>query len=267
MQDHIVLFDMDGTLTPARKPATEDIAAAIRKLTRFRKSKVGIVTGSGLDYLVEQCSILWSSRGVCNPADLILMPCNGTQVYRWNKALPGFEDAHSVSMIKKLKQKKYGLLVSELFRMQADIADNDLIPFTGEFVSYRESLLNWCPIGRMADDDDRQAFIEYDKSSGLRKKYLTRLKKYCKEKKIKVTCALGGQTSIDIYPAGWDKSYALQHFEDYVCWFIGDKCTGTGNDKQIYDALVETGRAYQTTGPDQTVSIINKIIPEIEETS
>ena len=88
-------------------------------------------------------------------------------------------------MIKKLKQKKYGLLVSELFRMQADIADNDLIPFTGEFVSYRESLLNWCPIGRMADDDDRQAFIEYDKSSGLRKKYLTRLKKYCKEKKIK----------------------------------------------------------------------------------
>ena len=151
--------------------------------------------------------------------------------------------------------------------MQAEITDLNKIPLTGEFVSYRQSLLNWCPIGRAAGDEEREAFIKYDQENNLRQKYLEDLRQYCKEKKIKVTCALGGQTSIDIYPAGWDKSYALQHFEDHVCWFIGDKCTGTGNDKQIYDALLDTGRAYQTTGPEETISIINKIIPEIEETS
>ena len=46
----IVLFDMDGTLTPARQPITWDM---IRKLIDLQKSgfEIGIVTGSDLEYI------------------------------------------------------------------------------------------------------------------------------------------------------------------------------------------------------------------------
>ena len=51
-----VLFDMDGTLTPARGEMKLPIARKIAELTAYEK--VGIVTGSGLDYVYEQCGIL-----------------------------------------------------------------------------------------------------------------------------------------------------------------------------------------------------------------
>ena len=48
---NIVLFDMDGTLTPARKKISKRMVNAIIDLLMY--TEVGIVTGSGLDYLKE----------------------------------------------------------------------------------------------------------------------------------------------------------------------------------------------------------------------
>ena len=264
----IILFDMDGTLGPARKPVTPDVVSALRKLTRFRRATVGIVTGSGMDYVIEQCTPIWASGNSCNPENIVLMPCNGTQVFECKSAAAGiYEETHAVSVIEKLKKTKYKKLISKLLELQLDVVSNNKIPLTGEFISYRKSLINWCPIGRAASDEQREEFIKLDKENDIRSSQLDILRDFCSSKKINVTCSLGGQTSIDIYPQGWDKSYALKHAGDALCWFVGDKCTGTGNDKQIYDALVDTGRAFQTTGPEETVDIIlNKIIPTIEET-
>ena len=50
VMNNLVLFDMDGTLTPSRKKATQDIVNALNELRRF--SDVGILTGSGLNYLL-----------------------------------------------------------------------------------------------------------------------------------------------------------------------------------------------------------------------
>ncbi len=267
MTDHIVLFDMDGTLAPARKPVTREVVAALRKLTRFKRATVGIVTGSGMDYVIEQCTPIWGSSAGCNPENIVLMPCNGTQVFECKSAEAGiYEETHAVSVIEKLKKQKYKKLISKLLELQIDTISDNKIPLTGEFISYRGSLINWCPIGRAATDEQREEFIKLDKKNNIRAIQLDALREFCMSKKIDVTCSLGGQTSIDIYPIGWDKSYALKHAGDALCWFVGDKCTGTGNDKQIYDALVDTGRAFQTTGPEETVEIIlDKIIPAIEE--
>ena len=79
----------------------------------------------------------------------------------------------------------------------------------------------------------------------------------------KLSFSLGGNTSIDIYPHGWDKTYALKHFPDHDAIFIGDRCTDPkGNDKSIYDKLksVSEDSAYETTSTGQTIEIINNII-------
>ena len=45
-----LLFDMDGTLTPARKAMTIDVA---EKLFKLHKSGIefGIISGSGMNYI------------------------------------------------------------------------------------------------------------------------------------------------------------------------------------------------------------------------
>jgi len=48
-----VLFDMDGTLTKPRKVISSQMCSQLIELSQ--KAKVVIVTGSGIDYIEEQC--------------------------------------------------------------------------------------------------------------------------------------------------------------------------------------------------------------------
>ena len=80
----------------------------------------------------------------------------------------------------------------------------------------------------------------------------------------KIEIKLGGETSYDIYPKGWDKTFALQHFEDYQCWFVGDRCGHNGNDQAIYERLRVHGRSYEVKTTKDTMRLIfDEIIPRI----
>ena len=52
----IVLFDMDGTLTPPRQSLDLDLLGPLKVLTHY--SDIGIVTGSDIDYLRDQLKFL-----------------------------------------------------------------------------------------------------------------------------------------------------------------------------------------------------------------
>ena len=65
------LFDMDGTLTPAREEMSRDMLEALKLLNE--KFNIGIVSGSIIEYIQEQCSELLASD-----IDLDIYPCNGT---------------------------------------------------------------------------------------------------------------------------------------------------------------------------------------------
>ena len=54
----IVLFDMDGTLTPARKKMQWSMVDALADLQQAG-AEIGIVTGSDLDYVRQQCDIIF----------------------------------------------------------------------------------------------------------------------------------------------------------------------------------------------------------------
>ena len=66
-------------------------------------------------------------------------------------------------------------------------------------------------------------------------------------------------TSFDIYPVGWDKTYAFNNFEKYKeVYFVGDRCNPTGNDYEAY--LLAGEKGFKTRDPSQTINIINEII-------
>jgi len=267
----IILFDMDGTLTEPREEAGEDIMEALYDLSK--EAEVGIVTGSDIDYIQEQIktfSYEFGDWGMVpdyqrdKPVITHILPCNGTKYYRYNSMTLELELKHSNSMEIKLGKKTFKTVLEKLFQLQLDVVNEfPDIPLTGKFFNYRDSMINWCPIGRNAEELQRNEFVTLDKKTGLRKKFLNNLQTWVKNGRLDVTVALGGQTSFDIYPDGWSKKYALQHFNDEVC-FVGDKCDGDGNDAAIYNAVNEDKR-FKVRCPEDTIELIyDTLVPMLK---
>ena len=137
------------------------------------------------------------------------------------------------------------------------------IPLTGHFINCRGSLINWCPIGRNANTDERELFKSLDKSENIREKVIDELKAMLEQKGLlgQLTIKFGGDTSFDIYPKGWDKTYGLRHFSGWDVWFVGDRCGVDGNDYELQQACL--GQSYVTSGPENTVEIIECILKHI----
>jgi len=246
----IVLFDMDGTLTEARKPFASFLSSPLWSLGQV--ADIGVVTGSDLDYIKEQLSSLISDESIRHC--LHILPCNGT---KWRKPF-AYDLCHDAQMEQKIGKHKYRRLIEILIKFQLFTSDYD-IPLTGHFISTRGSMINWCPMGRNATDKQRKYFKKLDKKSNLRRQAFMKLRLTLDSNDMQdITVKLGGDTSFDIYPKGWDKTYALRHFGDRNVWFVGDRAhSPKGNDYEIFQACGL--RSYHTTGPEATKDVIMEI--------
>jgi phosphomannomutase len=245
-------MDMDGTLTPPRGRMSHNIGQALLGLAYY--ADLGIVSGSNFEYVYEQTTEVLGSYSLTNRTTL--MPCNGTQVYdHTNK---GWVKRFSVSMREELGEEIYLKLVKEILECQAEIVVGlPEIPITGKFVNYREGTINWSLIGRDATQKQRDFFAEYPNNNILRKLFMDHLS--IRVNSGNLDYALGGQTGIDIFPKGWDKTFALRHLEGRECWFIGDRCEPGQNDFHIWKELNKVGRSFKTSGPVETIEIIDSI--------
>ena len=267
----ICLFDLDGTLTPARIDMPENVLSALKTLGEV--ADIGIVSGSPFNYIVEQSKdfLDWfdvPAVEVDGPGHGLsatrIMPCNGTQLYE--STGDGYYQTYCADMIRELGPEAYRNIIlacNQVHNMYlSGWYENDLPPITGNFLSYRNSLLNFCPPGRDANDEQRARFVEFDKKYGVRKTLLSSLYSAFDHADIEgVTCTLGGNTSIDIYPEEWDKTYCLKHLKGYnLITFVGDRCGPMGNDHTLYQALAPYSWEVKTT--NETIDIIqNQLIP------
>jgi phosphomannomutase len=257
-----VLFDMDGTLTEPRKNMLTETCNALSKLQK-NGFVVGIVSGSDLDYIIEQCELILDIPGL--DYDMLdIYPCNGTKHYKigdYGNPVKQYELVMKDFLIKGRYQK----LVYELSHILAELSVNPdllgIMPLTGNFINMRGSMINFCPIGRNASQKDRKVWCGLDRKFEIRQFILERLNAVFSQGDI--TFKLGGDTSIDIFPKGWDKTFVLQNFKDEDdLWFVGDRCQKLGNDKELYDAikLRSSGESFETGSPSKTIEIINNII-------
>ena len=265
----VVLFDLDGTLTPPRKSIEWSIVPVLRKLAQC--ADVGIVSGSPFAYIQEQGALMWNSISSLPGASVIIMPCNGTQLFRWSSREQQFTRRYELDFKSHLNDTNdasvYKKLVRSILELQLQFMDEhaDFMDLAGNFLSYRGSMVNWSPIGRDAKSTERAAFEELDRQKNVRDELCTELRVRLDALGLTdVVFALGGVTSIDIYPRGWDKTHALNHCSDREVWFVGDKCDPGGNDHSIWKKLNEKGRAYVTSGPMETKRIIEEeILPAV----
>lgn len=260
MSKTIVMFDMDGTLTePREKFNSKTLSKCLLELSSY--AEIGIITGSDEDYLREQMGEFLAKSS--SRYKIHLMPCNGTKYLKPPQSANGdFVLTHEVSMEDHLGVKKYRQVIQELIYSQVDMANSD-VPLTGHFINCRGSTINWSPIGRNADNSEREEFVKIDAELRLRERVLSELRAVLELRKLNndITVKLGGDTSFDIYPKGWDKTYGLRHFSNWDIWFVGDRCSPNGNDYEIYESCI--GQSYVSSGPDNTAEIITNIIDHL----
>ena len=155
----------------------------------------------------------------------------------------------------------YGTLVTNILELQLyAMRRYDFSP-TGNFVSDRGSMVNWAMIGRDASHEVRDAFSFEDDHKGLRKHLRECLRVRLDDSDLHmIDLTLGGSTSIDIFPKGWDKTYALRHIDPALkVWFWGDKCMPGGNDHALYQELQKHNRSFSVESPEETIASIEAL--------
>ncbi|ODV96479.1 hypothetical protein PACTADRAFT_49817 [Pachysolen tannophilus NRRL Y-2460] len=237
----LVLFDVDGTLTPARLTVSPEMRQLLSDLRK--KVVIGFVGGSDLSKQVEQLG-----ADVLAEFDFCFSE-NGLTAYKEGQKLA------SQSFINWLGEQKYNELAKFILRYLSDL---DLPVRRGTFIEFRNGMINVSPIGRNASTQERADFEKFDKESGVRKTMVQALKKNFAD--LGLTYSIGGQISFDVFPTGWDKTYCLQHVANEgfnEIHFFGDKAYEGGNDWEIYSDSRTIGHAV--TSPEDTAKQLKEL--------
>jgi phosphomannomutase len=244
----LLLFDIDGTLTESRKVMKENMLECLKKASSYDDIDLATVGGSDLPKAREQLQ-----------SSIDFFKFNFTEnglVYLDDK-----KELHKVDkLINYLGYDKFKEFVNFCLKY---IADLDIPVKTGTFVELRTGLVNISPIGRNCTQEERDAFVIYNKDHHILETFRETLLKNFGEK-FGLEISIGGQISFDVFPKGWDKRYCLQFVEklyDNIIFF-GDKGYYGGNDYEIMTNERIT-RGVKVKCPENTIELINKIIEEI----
>jgi phosphomannomutase len=246
-----LIFDMDGTLTPATQKISKEMLQALEAVPNgFKKY---LVTGSDMSKVINQI-----------PESFLLdnfskvFTCNGTRVYNTSLDLDDEtrplepELVHKIELIDHYSQADINHLVS---RLLAIASESHTKYKTGTFIEWRGSQINFSVIGRNCSLEQRQDYVKWDKKSNERKKIVEKLKEEFQGWGLGFN--LGGQISIDITRKEWDKSYAFNFIDEDPedCIFFGDKITPGGNDFEI---AMKCGKYHDVSTPEDTLILLSQ---------
>ena len=195
-------FDVDGTLTPSRSVMDEEFR---KEFVEFAKNNVVcLVTGSDYPKTIEQVGqeVIDACKYVFN--------CCGNEVRA--------KDRICYQSTWKAGGILYIALEYERRRSNFPIR-------TGKHVEDRIGMVNFSVVGRNANKEERAQYVQWDKETNERQNIAAGLRKRLPE----IDCSIAGETGIDIYPKGKDKSQVKEWIEGKLVFF-GDRCEEGGND-------------------------------------
>lgn len=235
-----LLFDMDGTLTPRRKPISPEMLKYLDELKH--RHSLYLVTGSTYEEVCEQLP---------NPLNYfkLVMACMGNHVV----SLAG--DHCITPNFPQELEETVRRVMSEHSSWAGPV-------FDGVYVC-RKSSVNVSVVGRECTEEMRIAYAQHDEQTGERTRIAEALSKIYPMYEFSV----GGMISIDIIPKGMGKEQALDYIieADYEkpIAFFGDRAYPGGNDYSVAQAIDRVaGRNdvwFNVNSPEHTVQIITML--------
>jgi len=232
----LYIFDMDGTLTPARQRMNDDFAF---KFSNFQQNnKTFIASGSDLKKISEQISfeVMNNFTGIyCSMGNMLWV--KGNIVYK-NEFNPDIE----------------------LFNMLEKFRSTTLYPYKlyQNYIEKRIGMINFSVLGRDCPYSERDKYSNWDKQNGERLK----IQKILQDKFPEYDISVGGSISIDITKKGYSKGQIANHirkrYQDEEIIFMGDKTFKGGNDFELAEALrqIPNTKIIQVDGPQDVINYL-----------
>ncbi|MCF2141358.1 MAG: HAD-IIB family hydrolase [Candidatus Lokiarchaeota archaeon] len=226
------VFDIDGTLTPARQP----IDPLFKKffLDWIKNRNVYLISGSDYPKSKEQVGdeILHAVNGCFNTAGNV-MYVKGKLMYRQDWEAP---------------QELIDLLQSFLNESSYPIR-------AGNHIEKRIGMINFSIVGRACTLEQRKAYNLYDQEHHER----AHLRQIIMEQFPEIEVSIGGQISIDIYPVGKNKSQIISKINGPI-HFFGDKTMEGGNDYDLAKELLRPPhKVTQVNNWEETMRILQEL--------
>lgn len=201
-----MVFDVDGTLTPSRGRMDSQFRAEFLSWIARSGHAVWLVTGSDYPKTLEQ-----AGSAVCERVAGVY-GCAGNELHTGGV----LQESNSWEPPQELKDFLAVHLEEQPWQTR-----------TGQHLEVRTGLANWSPVGRAADQQQRQEFFQWDNLRGYRRELAAKIRETFPDLDARVA----GETGIDIYPRGRDKSQLAPRLRPFV--FFGDRCEPGGNDETI----------------------------------
>ena len=226
----LYVFDMDGTLTPARLPMTVEFAVRFYEWQKTHKSF--IATGSDYTKVEEQLppSVINGFTGIyCSMGNVL--KAQGQIVY----------------------QKDFTpspLLLERLEGFRANTAYPG--PLFDNYIENRIGMVNFSVLGRNCPYTERERYCAWDSAHHERATIQQKLLQEFPDLDI----AVGGSVSMDITPKGCGKEQIALHlretYPDEGIIFFGDRTFKGGNDYELAQALaaLPATKTVQVNNPD-----------------
>jgi len=219
----IYLFDVDGTLTPAKSRMDKTFS---KEFQAWQKDKlVYIVSGGSFPRIIEQLGsdIVENVQGV--------FACMGNAYYKRRK------EEREWTLI---YENKFKVLSRKIFfkDLTTIVNESSYHTKTGRHYEERTGMINLSVVGRNADQEQRSAYEEYDAGLKEREKIVSKLASRYPE----LDFVVGGAVSIDIFNRGNDKSQVVtrvlkDELEERRVKFFGDRTYFPGNDYSLAEIL------------------------------
>ena len=198
------IFDVDGTLTPSRQKIDPEFEEFFKAF--IASNKVWLVTGSDYAKTVEQLG-----SEICESV-VTVYNCSGNDTWFKGKRV----NSKSFTAPKDLYDLMNGWLQNSSFPLR-----------TGNHIEERMGTINFSIVGRNCTLGERKLYIKHDLENRERESFAFQINSEFPN----ITAAVGGETGIDIYRKGGDKSQILEDFnKNDKIYFFGDRMEPGGND-------------------------------------
>lgn len=232
--DILLLFDVDGTLTPARQAIGDEMHTYLQAIKE--RVYVGLVGGSDLKKIAEQTLPPHLRASNVDPIETCVN--NYDYVFAEN-GLVAYKEGQLVgkqSLINHLGEEKIQRFINFCLGYMSKLT---LPVKRGNFIEFRNGLINVCPVGRSCSQAEREQFNAYDQKHSIRQQFIQELENNfgpASPDPLGLVYSIGGQISFDAFPKGWDKTFSLSLLDRAFerIYFFGDKTHEGGNDYEIF---------------------------------
>tara|TARA_R110002020_G_scaffold219091_2_gene426924 strand:+ start:383 stop:1123 length:741 start_codon:yes stop_codon:yes gene_type:complete len=239
MPDRVYLFDVDGTLTHPLTEVNDVFADVFLSWVRDKQKKVYLVTGSDIAKTKKQLfsSFIDQCEGI--------FTCSGNVFYSKGRLIYENELELPDDFVANLELY---LEIGSSWRRK-----------TSTHIELRKGMVNFSTVGRDASPNLREAYYKWDQVNHEREDIVA----YVKGLYPQFEVSIGGQISVDIYPAGKNKAQVVEkirelHGEDVEMIFVGDRNVPGGNDWPLAQRLdpIEGSEWYQVLSYEETRALI-----------